>query len=347
MKYLLLIVTIVASVNVIGQTGQTARKFDELSIEEGSYAEINRTVDDRIKRFVETAKLRRAQVAYLIHYRSLVRQGHTFWNRSSEWSARAKGALAAIDRASDVFVVDGGVRGLETLEMWLAPRTAVVPRATPTFARAESIDCPAIYISHDGLAFDRAKPIVFSASVYPSGGDTFNWTVSAGKIVSKSGWNPLELDVTEGDTKRVTVIVEVTGLSPICQNSAIATAEIGLSPRLIDEFGRIPNGDFRARLDTFLATLQNHPEMQGYAYIYGGRAERGRDATSRKRLLTSQLLFRRMDASRIKIVDAGYREDIATEFWLVPPGLQAPIPTPSVDPIFAEPGIRPTKRKGR
>jgi len=343
-KFLLLLILLGASFHIMGQTTPKAIKFDELSsLEKYSYEESNRIVKERIDRFVGTAIKQRGKIAYFIHYRARVREGQSFWNRSSEWATQAKYAVAAIDRvleSENVLVIDGGVRNAESLEFWFVPKNAEPPRPTPTFDRSEAIDCPSIYAYQDGIQFDRKNPIYFKASSYPTGAYAYKWTVTDGKIIGENGISFLRADVSDVKADRVTAFVEIEGLPLPCKNTAFAIAEFSNTPRLIDEFGRVANGDIKARLDAFFVTLQNHPEKQGYAYIYGGRDMGSRDSQARRQLLSNQILFRRFDASRIKIIDAGYREEISTEYWLVPSGVDAPKPTPTVDKYFVAPARR-------
>ena len=44
--------------------------------------------------------------------------------------------------------------------------------------------------------------------------------------------------------------------------------------------------------------------------------------------------FRRFGTDRVKIVDGGFREFNSAEMWLMPRGVTAPNPTPSVDNKF-------------
>lgn len=99
----------------------------------------------------------------------------------------------------------------------------------------------------------------------------------------------------------------------------------------IDEFGRVTNGDIKARLDGFFVELINNPTAQGHIITYG----LNREVAGRERLIKNQIYFRRFDSQRITFVTGGFSKEIKTEFWVVPQGAESPklVPTPK---IFAE-----------
>jgi len=116
--------------------------------------------------------------------------------------------------------------------------------------------------------------------------------------------------------------------------------------RLLDTFGNICCDDELARLDNFAIQLQNDPEVQGYIIFYGGRrygspychstrlriARRG-DAEARVARLKPYLTATRgIDASRIVVINGGYREEWTAELWIIPKGATPPTPTPSIKP---------------
>lgn len=339
--FLLIICASFLVVQVFSQQKAIALKFDEFNdSQQLSYTELQQTSKERIERFVNQLKRERGSRVYLIHYRARVFEDSRYF-RPSTWTSNTKWAISGSSvKSEDIFIVDGGIREFDTIEFWIAPKGAEPPNPTPTFNRSEAIDCPSIYAYQDGINFNKNYPIYFKASSRPQGADAYNWTVTDGKIVGDNGRSLLELDVSNAKTDRVTAFVEIEGLPLPCKNTAFAIAEFGNTPRLVDEFGRIANGDLKARLDHFFTLLQNHPEKQGFAYIYGGRDVGSRDAESRKRLIAQYVLFRRFDETRIKIISVGFRDEVSTEFWLVPAAISAPVPTPTVDKRFIQPNVR-------
>src|SRR5205085_2043077 len=85
---------------------------------------------------------------------------------------------------------------------------------------------------------------------------------------------------------------------------------------------RTPCG--KARLDIFAAELQNDPRSAGYIIATGGKpGEAQRRVSDAKGYLVNT---RGMDASRIVTLTGRTGGDIRIEFWLVPPGAEAPTP---------------------
>ena len=125
------------------------------------------------------------------------------------------------------------------------------------------------------------------------------------------------------------LILAFTGAgSVVAQDEQAPSTE----PVLVDEFGRVGDCDFGGRIDAFLAELSQKPGYQGYIIDYKSVAELpgDRDSFSRELHISNHIRMRNFDASRITIVRGGYRSDIATELWAVPPGVKEPEPTRTV-----------------
>ena len=185
-----------------------------------------------------------------------------------------------------------------------------------------SIYCPDVQ--------QAGAPITFTASV--SGGTPgvtpiYNWTVSAGKILSGQGTPTITVDTTGLAGQPISATVEVAGYNLECRASCQASVPAPINPTKADEFGEIARDDEKARLDAFAIELQNSPGAQGYVIAYGGRRTRygtGRQRGDRaKAYLTTT---RGIDASRIVVLDGGQRETGTTELWIVPPGASPPRP---------------------
>lgn len=114
--------------------------------------------------------------------------------------------------------------------------------------------------------------------------------------------------------------------------------------------GQVYCEDAKARLDNFAIQLQEDPSAKGYIIFYGGKSYRSNIYNKRtKRYMPVELLPRRGEArarmspwidyliesrailaSRIQLIDGGYREDPAMEFWIAPSGAKPPTPTPTL-----------------
>ena len=131
-------------------------------------------------------------------------------------------------------------------------------------------------------------------------------------------------------------------------------------PRKVDEFGDVCCDDEKARLDNFAHALREEADAQGYIIFYGGRRHsypychssrmvrprRGEGEARASRLRPYLLMLWGFAPERIVVINGGYREEWAAEFWVVPKGAAPPTPTPTVKPqeIRFRQGRRATRR---
>lgn len=110
-------------------------------------------------------------------------------------------------------------------------------------------------------------------------------------------------------------------------------APVPAPTRALDEYGNIRWVDERARLDNFAIELMNSPTWLGHITCYGGRVGRRGEALRRcERARNYVTGYRGLDASRVIILDGGYREDLTVVLWIIPPGVTPPPPTSTVEP---------------
>lgn len=89
--------------------------------------------------------------------------------------------------------------------------------------------CPAVSIQCPTEVVKAGKPLTFSANV--SGGDpeleiTYNWSVSAGVIVSGQGTPTITVDTTRLAGNSVTATLELGGLPPECDRTESCTPPV-------------------------------------------------------------------------------------------------------------------------
>jgi hypothetical protein len=205
-------------------------------------------------------------------------------------------------------------------------------------ALSAAAQCPKVA----GSGPDQVKagaPATFTVNV--SGGDpsvtpTFNWTVSAGTIESGQGTSVITVDTKEAVGLPITATADVGGFSRECStvHSTTAFVERAAEARKFDEFSSaIKPEDLNARLDNFVIELNNDPTVQGYLIAYGGRrSKRGAAAASMAKAKAYITKTRKLNASRLAMVDGGYRDEPSFELYLVPSGAPAPFASPTVDP---------------
>jgi hypothetical protein len=341
-SYLLLILFLLLAVHCAAgsahaqasKTNADASKFDEYVLEGDD-------VHTRLVRFARRIKLEpAAKQGYVIVYARRKQAGAGVKYDGEEWKRWAFYNLEAQGLKKEQYViVYGGLREEAMIELWIVAKGARMPVPTPTARQEESVFCPAVNIS-GGFVFDRAQPLTFKAELSPGANPdhnlkSFNWTVSAGRIVSGQGTDTITVDASGSSDRAIRVSVEVQGLAPECENRSSTLSTLGLMPFNLDSFSNISCEDLKARLDNLAIYLQQQPELQGHIITYGGRIGMSNEAGAYAAAIKDYLVNTRgMDASRIVITDGGFREKLSGELWLTKPGAPSPSPTPSVDPKY-------------
>lgn len=97
----------------------------------------------------------------------------------------------------------------------------------------------------------------------------------------------------------------------------------------VDEFERAANGYVKWRMDAFYTELGNNPASQGYIINYGTN----REIAIREKQIRVSIQWRKYDASRITFVKGGFREEVKTELWRIPPGAENPAPASTAEKL--------------
>lgn len=232
----------------------------------------------------------------------------------------------------------------------------------PRAVVAPELPCPYPVNVSAPSSVNEGDTITFASDVAYSGSSALNytWTVSppSARIISGAGTPTITVDTTGLGKQSVTAILVVddgSGEATCRQTAQAMTNVMGVTPppvvpRKFDEFPSIAYDDDKARLDNFAIELQNNPDAGGYIIAYSGRTSRAGQAErlgDRARSYLTQT--RGVDASRLVIVNGGYRDADTYELWVVPQGAQPPQASPTVSPSEARPsaGGAATPRRSR
>ncbi len=187
--------------------------------------------------------------------------------------------------------------------------------------------CPNVSVSCPDAASENA-PVTFTANL--SGGTagitpTYNWTISAGRIISGQGTPSITVDTTglAGQTVRATV--DITGFGMPCPASCAVAIPIVPTCHKFDEYYNISRNDEKARLDNFVIQLQGEPGSVGTIFVHPPSKARGGEAEARAKRISDYLINSRgLDASRFTITMTSSREEWLFEFWICPAGARPP-----------------------
>jgi hypothetical protein len=258
----------------------------------------------------------------------------------------------------------------------------VVPNNPPTTAVSASpsrvvlaADCPPGERPVEGCTATDST-VQLAANATDPDGDTllYTWSTTGGRITGDGANVTWDLSGVQPGTYTASVEVD-DGCGCIAFSSTTVTVErctceviptpsptpmveetpmpspTPISPTQFDTYGRIARNDEKARLDNFAIQLQNDPGAQGYIITYGGRRGPAGEAQTRADFAKSYLVNSRgIDPGRLVTVDGGFREEAATELWLVPSGATPPTASPNVDASEVQttrPARRAPRRRGR
>ena len=179
------------------------------------------------------------------------------------------------------------------------------------------------------VAYNGTAPLRYAWKVTPS----------SARIISGLGTPTLNVDSTGLGGQRITATLTADDGSadPACAQSAQAVSIIvPIEKKVIvaqefDECNGCSLNDQKARLDNLAVELQNEPSARAYIIAYGGRmSPLGQSQKLSSRARDYLVSHRGIDASRLTVVNGGFREEDSVELWLVPSGAAAPQPTPTV-----------------
>ena len=185
--------------------------------------------------------------------------------------------------------------------------------------------------------------ITYTADVAYGGtsGLSYHWTISpsSARIMSGAGSPTLTVDSTGLGSQRViaTLTVDDGSSDELCRQTAQAVSMVAAEEKKIivarefDECNNCTFDDQKARLDNLAVELQNDQSASGYIIAYGGRTSPiGQVERLMARSRDYLIQQRGIDASRLVIVNGGFREDDSVELWIVPSGAAVPRATPTV-----------------
>ena len=191
----------------------------------------------------------------------------------------------------------------------------------------QNCDCGTVSATGPSGLTNPGDSMTFTGLV--SGGTatpTYNWSVSSGTITSGQGTSSITVATTKemaGTT--VTATLEIGGTDPACNCPTTASASADINKpeigRQVDEFGKLPDDEVKARVDNFYIQLNNNPTAQGYIVNYGTPAE----IKKRRAQIMKAITFLKKDPSRVTFIDGPDKgTGINTTFWVVPSGAVPP-----------------------
>jgi hypothetical protein len=192
--------------------------------------------------------------------------------------------------------------------------------------------CPTVRISCPDNPV-LGQPLDFTGTV--SGGSPniapiYNWTVSAGTIISGQGTNSIRVDTTGLAGQSVRASLSMGGYPMDCSDTCVVQFPVPpVECRKFDEFPDIARNDEKARLDNYAIELQNDPTSTAYVIVYPGQRGRPTDVQKHTARVVDYLINSRgIDGRRIVTLVGPTRPELMVELWTCPQGGRPPTPRP-------------------
>jgi hypothetical protein len=163
---------------------------------------------------------------------------------------------------------------------------------------------------------------------------TYEWSISAGRIIDGQGTDAIRVDTAGFGQASFTGTVRITGYAKDCLATAscslINEHFLGPPSTKFDSYGTLPAKQEKSRLDRFAVELQNQPGAQAYLLVYCGVRSRACDAEKIAGRSKAYLIkFGAINANRIVTMEAGLKEKLTIDLWVVPTGAVPPVAQPT------------------
>lgn len=193
----------------------------------------------------------------------------------------------------------------------LVNRCAPPPPTCPNVA----IECPNRVVVNE--------PLTLRSTV--SGGSnvrqTYNWTVSNGRILDGQGTDTIHVDTTGLAGQSITTTLSMGGYNLDCSATCAVQFPVPVECKKFDDFPNIASNDLKARLDNYAIAMQNDPKATAYIIVYPGVHGRpGEVQKNTTRGVDYLVNSRGINAQRIVTLVGPARDALLVELWLCPQG---------------------------
>ena len=214
---------------------------------------------------------------------------------------------------------EGSCQAFSSVSVLVNPCVAVQP-----VCPAIEISCPTNVTLDQPLTFSSRYNGGVPANVVPA----YNWTVSAGTIISGQGTDTIKVDTTGLAGQTVKATLSMGGYNLECSADCAVTVPLPkLNSRRFDEFPDIARNDEKARLDNFAIEMQNDPTATAYVIVYPGKsAKRGEVQHHAARVVDYLVNSRGLDQRRIVTLVGPAKDNLQVELWVTPQGATPPNP---------------------
>ncbi len=200
---------------------------------------------------------------------------------------------------------------------------------TLLIARAQN--CPGILVQSPSYEVATGDTVVFIAITKNAPSNvTYNWTISAGTIISGQGTSVLKVETKDLDSIFVTATVELSGLPGKCVSRASSSVEIIPSAQLVVS-GTFTNGqELKNAVQRFIAASGiKDPENAGtgFIFLYKNTTTTKSALEIFKAAIVSAFEYNKILSHQYKIVEGSNKKLSSYEMYLLQPGGKEPKPS--------------------
>jgi len=214
---------------------------------------------------------------------------------------------------------EGSCQAFSSVSVLVKPCVAVQP-----VCPAIEIVCPTNIGIDQPLTFSSRYTGGVPANVTP----VYNWTVSAGTIISGQGTDTIRVDTTGLAGQTVRASLSMGGYNLECSGDCGVSIPLPKPiNRKFDEFPDISRNDEKARLDNFGIELQHDPTATAYVVVYPGRSSKRAEVQHHANRIVDYLVNSRgLDQRRIVTLVGPAKDQLMVELWVTPQGAAPPNP---------------------
>lgn len=214
---------------------------------------------------------------------------------------------------------EGSCQAFSSVSVLVNPCVAVQP-----VCPAIEIVCPTNVRLDQPLTFSSRYTGGVPANVTP----VYNWTVSAGTIISGQGTDTIRVDTTGLAGQTVRASLSMGGYNLECSGDCGVSIPLPKPiNRKFDEFPDIARNDEKARLDNFGIELQHDPTATAYVVVYPGRSSKRAEVQHHANRIVDYLVNSRgLDQRRIVTLVGPAKDQLKVELWITPQGATPPNP---------------------
>ncbi|HXG86224.1 MAG TPA: hypothetical protein VNI84_19545 [Pyrinomonadaceae bacterium] len=189
------------------------------------------------------------------------------------------------------------------------------------FAQASENSCPKINVSTRNELARENESVFFIAEVSKEVDRydvKYNWVIQNAEVLEGQGTRIIRVLRKSDDVGLATL--EITGLPKNCASIAVESIP-AIDPPLpekSDEFGIVPTGELRTRLDNFLVELQNNPMAKGLVVILNNQK-----SINLLKIYNNHYGYRQFDRARISFLITDKAEE-QTQLYIIPAGVYNP-----------------------